>query len=247
MRLFAAVLLLIALVPFGWSFLGRRRTSGRRGYPAMVRSSWLRFGLPAIALLGVAGRWPSILYMPAEFAPVAARLGLNDLTTADRQTVLLAAVCGVGIGLAGGLSLTAWRAWRGRPEGTMFGDARAVLPQGPQDYGWAALVCVTAGLTEEAYFRLLLPLLATLASGSAVAGFLGATLLFGAAHRYQGWRGVVATTVAGTALSVGYLATGSLLAMMAVHAAGDLGHLVLRPAFRLAIERRRSGGSARVR
>lgn len=246
MKLFAAVLLLIALVPFGWSFL-RRSANGRRGYPAMVRSSWLRFGLPAIALLGVAGRWPSFVQIPAEFAPATVLVGFDGLTAADRQTVLLAAACGVLIGLAAGMLLTAWRAWRGRPEGTMFGDARAVLPRGPQDYGWAALVCLTAGLTEEAYFRLLVPLLATLASGSAVAGFVGATLLFGAAHRYQGWRGVVATTVAGTALSVGYLATGSLIAMMALHAAGDLGHLVLRPALRLAIERRRSGESVRVR
>lgn len=200
-----------------------------------------------MALLGVSGRWPSILHIPVEFAPAAALFGVDDLTAADRQTVLLAASGGVVIGLVAGMLLTAWRAWRGRPEGTMFGDARALLPRGPQDYGWAALVCVTAGMTEEAYFRLLLPLLATQASGSAVVGFVGATLLFGAAHRYQGWRGVLATTVAGTALSVGYLATGSLLAMMAMHAAGDLGHLVLRPALRLAIERRRSGGTARVR
>ena len=125
-------------------------------------------------------------------------------------------------------------------EGTLFGDARSILPQRRGELGWAAVVAVTAGVTEEAYFRLLLPLLGSWATGSAVAGFAGATLLFGAAHRYQGWRGVAATTVAGAALSAGYLATGSLIAVMAFHAAGDLGHLVIRPAVRGWIERRKS-------
>ena len=205
----------------------------------MVRRHWLRFGLPSVLLLAVTGQLAAFWRMPAAFAPAAALFGVDDLGPLDRWRLLGAAAIGVVLGVLVSTTLTAWRAWRGRPEGTLFGDARAVLPERGDALGWAAVLAVTAGVTEEAYFRLLLPLLATQAFGSAPAAFGGATLLFGAAHRYQGWRGVAATTVAGAAMVAGYLATGSLVAMMAVHAGGDLGHLLVRPAVRRWIERQR--------
>lgn len=208
-------------------------------YPRMVRTHWLRFGLPPLVLLGASGQWAVFWRMPDAFAPAAALIGVERLAASDRWYLLGAGAVGVGIGILLGTMLTAWRAWRGKPEGALFGDARALLPRGPDELGWAAAVAVTAGVTEEAYFRLLLPLLATQAFGNAVAAFAGATLLFGAAHRYQGWRGVAATTVAGSAMAAAYLATGSLWAAMAFHAAGDLGHLVVRPAVRGWIGRRR--------
>ena len=206
----------------------------------MVRTHWLRFGLPPVLLLGVTGQWAGFWRLPIDFAPAAALLGLDRLTAHDRWYLIGAGAVGVTVGVAFGVLLTTWRAWRGRPEGVMFGDARHLLPRGRDELGWAAAVAVTAGVTEEGYFRLLLPLLGTQAFGNAPAAFAGATLLFGAAHRYQGWRGVAATTVAGAAMTAGYLATGSLLAVMGFHAAGDLGHFVLRPAVRGWIERRRS-------
>ena len=227
----------MALLPLARLLWTRRQ--GRGGYPALVRASWLRFGVPSVVLLGVAGRWPALWRLPPEFADARALIGVDGIDAAGRLSLLGAGAIGVSVGVFAGVLVTAWRAWRGRPEGTLFGDARAVLPR-PGELGWAAVVAVTAGVTEEAYFRLLLPLLTALATGSALAGFVGATLLFGAAHRYQGWRGVAATTVAGAALSAGYLATGSLVAVMAFHAVGDLGHLVVRPAVRGWIERRRS-------
>ena len=230
-------LLLIALAPL-WPRRARPRPPGAR-YPRMVRAHWLRFGLPPVLLLGATGQLAAFLHLPEAFAPAVAMLGLDDLGPADRAYLIRAAATGVGIGIALGTLLTAWRAWRGRPEGRMFGDAGSIRPE-RGELGWAAVLSITAGVTEEAYFRLLLPLLATQAFGSAVAGFTGATLLFGWAHRYQGWRGVAATTVAGAALVAGYLATGSLVAMMAFHAAGDLGHLVVRPAVRGWIERWRT-------
>lgn len=238
------LLLAVALVPMAHLLFGRRRPaqSGRR-YPRMLRASWLRFGVPPVLLLGLTGQWRAFWVPPPVFAPAAVFLGIDGLSAADRHYLIAAGAVGVAIGILLGTLVTAARASRGRPEGTLFGDASALRPRNAGEFGWTAAISITAGVTEEAYFRLLLPLFATQATGSAVTGFAGATLLFGAAHRYQGWRGVAATTVAGAALSVGYLATGSLLAMMAFHAAGDLGHLVLRPAVRGWIERQRGAGS----
>lgn len=236
----AAALLAVALIPLRGVLFGRRRAAaGGRRYASILRSSWLRFGLPPIVLLGLVWRWDAFVRLPPELLGAADWLGVGGISPRERLYLTGAAAVGVGVGVLVGVLLSAWRAWRGRPEGKLFGDASSVRPRGPDELGWAAAVAVTAGVTEEAYFRLLLPLLATLATGRAVAAFIGATLLFGAAHRYQGWRGVLATTFAGAALTAGYLATGSLVAMMAFHAVGDLGHLVLRPAVRGRIEGRR--------
>jgi membrane protease YdiL (CAAX protease family) len=48
-------------------------------------------------------------------------------------------------------------------------------------------------------------------------------------HVYQGWIGVVATTVLGLVFTGLYLATGALALPVALHAAIDLMALVVRP------------------
>lgn len=245
MHPFAALLLLFALAPL-WTVLRGRTGEPPPGsrYPRMVRAHWLRFGLPSVVLLAVSGQLAALWRMPAAFVPAAALLGLEHWSGRERWYLIGSGSIGVGVGVLLGTLLTVWRAWRGRPEGALLGDARHLLPRGREELGWAAALAVTAGVTEEAYFRLLLPLLATQALGYPLAAYAGATLLFGAAHRYQGWRGVMGTTVAGGAMAAGYLATGALWAMMLFHAAGDLGHLVLRPAVRWWIEHRRGRRNA---
>jgi membrane protease YdiL (CAAX protease family) len=92
-----------------------------------------------------------------------------------------------------------------------------------------AVLSLNAGLGEELYFRLLLPLLLTAVIGNALAAFLIATLLFGAVHAYQGVVGVVATTVLGAVFTCIYLITGTIWIPVALHAALDLLSLVVRP------------------
>src|SRR3546814_10584207 len=75
-------------------------------------------------------------------------------------------------------------------------------------YLHAAASALAAGITEELYFRLLLPLTIALVTGNALVGFAVATLLFGLAHRYQRWRGVLATSAVGAVLAFVYLASG---------------------------------------
>lgn len=85
-------------------------------------------------------------------------------------------------------------------------------------------------MTEEPFFRLLVPLLIALVTGSALAGFVLATLLFGAMHRYQGWAGVIATTVFGGLMACVYVISGALWLVIAIHALVDLNGLVIWPA-----------------
>jgi membrane protease YdiL (CAAX protease family) len=103
------------------------------------------------------------------------------------------------------------------------------LPKTARELPGAAVLAVSAAVTEELYFRLLLPLLLVPLIG-ATAAFVAAALLFGAVHRHQGTAGMVATGLVGLALAGLYLGTGALWMAMMAHAILDLNALVLRPA-----------------
>nr|WP_246360376.1 CPBP family intramembrane glutamic endopeptidase [Sphingomonas abaci] len=107
------------------------------------------------------------------------------------------------------------------------------MPRDRHELPWGLAVAIVAGTTEEPFFRLLLPLLITLATGNAWAGFGLATLIFGAMHRYQGWRGMVATTLLGAVMAWVYLESGALWLVVLLHMLVDLNGLVIWPALRI--------------
>jgi membrane protease YdiL (CAAX protease family) len=112
----------------------------------------------------------------------------------------------------------------------MLGDFSMLLPREAGE-GWlAAGSAVSAGIAEELYFRLLVPLAIAELTGNALAGFAVATILFALAHRYQRWLGVLSTGLVGALFAWLYLQSGALWVAMVAHAAVDLNGLVLRPA-----------------
>ena len=112
----------------------------------------------------------------------------------------------------------------------MLGDFSSLLPREAGESWFAAGSAISAGITEELYFRLLLPLTIADITGSALTGFAVATILFALAHRYQRWPGVLATGLVGVLFAYLYLQSGALWVAMVMHAAVDLNGLVLRPA-----------------
>ena len=227
-RLLAAVLLVLALAAFVHFVRGGevgfpppRWPSGRARYFTRAASRiGLLFGAPSLALLAVMGRLDAFGQMPHAFAPLRQVTGAIPLGA--RSTALLG-----GAVLAGALiGAVAARVTRRRWQ---VGRIGAVLPRGREELGWGVLLSLVAGVCEEAFFRLLIPLLVTIVTGYVVIGFGVATLLFGAAHRYQGWAGMIATTVVGALLGYAYLATASLWVAMGLHVFIDLNALVLRP------------------
>nr|WP_243845745.1 MULTISPECIES: CPBP family intramembrane glutamic endopeptidase [Sphingomonas] len=119
--------------------------------------------------------------------------------------------------------------WRRGRRAFQIGTFPDVLPKTREDILPAIALAISAGISEELFFRLFLPLLIALVSGSALAGTIIAALCFGGVHRYQGWRGVVATTLSGVALSVLYGLTNSVWMAIAFHIAIDINALVVRP------------------
>jgi uncharacterized protein len=102
-------------------------------------------------------------------------------------------------------------------------DFSALVPVTTRErFLWVA-VAVSAGVCEETVFRGWL--LATLHSKLGLAGtalLLVASAIFGLAHAYQGITGVILTGLAGAFFCGLYVATGSLLVPILLHALIDL-------------------------
>lgn len=204
------------------------QTEARQGrYRLWLAKSWLLFAAPSLAGLALLGRLPALTTMPPEFEPIAAPLRpyMSDL-----QSMLIGAAIGLSIS-AVLLTLTALIAkWRGRtPRFIALGDISSILPRNRRELGYGVLLAITAGTTEELMFRLFLPLLVTLVTGSALAGLILSVAAFGAMHRYQGWVGILATTALGFGLACVYLGSGVLWAVIALHILIDVNGLVVRP------------------
>lgn len=114
-------------------------------------------------------------------------------------------------------------------EAPAVGDIRALLPRTRGELRYGAALSVSAGVFEELLFRLGLPALVFAVTGNAIAAFVGATLLFGLLHVYQGPLGVLFSTVLGAVFVALYLITGSIVVPIVLHALVDLRSMVLIP------------------
>ena len=195
-------------------------------YRVLAVKQVVGFAAPSLLALALLGRLGTIGRLPVEFAEL--REAIGPVEWRDRHFLMMVAIGAVG-GTVLGLALAWWRVRRGkRPP--MLGDVGALIPRERRELPYATMLSITAGVTEELFFRLALPLLLVLVIGDALIAFVVATALFGVAHRYQGWVGIVATSVVGALFCGFYLATGILWATMVFHALIDLNGLVLRPA-----------------
>ena len=229
-------LLLITLMALVWflkgDLLGYRRlkrlpntVSRQKTYRLWIAKAAIAFVLPAIVGLAVLGRLDALATVPPELD------GLRILLPSFEgySGAVLFGMMGGGAlaGLAIGAFFATRRHWRVLKP---IGNVGSLLPRNRSEIAHAAAMSIAAGVSEELAFRLFLPLLLALVTGSATVAFALALGIFGAMHRYQGWVGVIATTVVGALMTAIYLMTGSLWLAMALHALIDLNSLVLRPA-----------------
>ncbi len=229
------ILLLLTLMALVWflkgDLLGYRRikrlpdtASRQKTYRLWIAKAAIAFVLPAIVGLAVLGRLDALATVPPEFDDLRTLLPRFE---GDSQAFVFGMMGGGAlVGLAIGAFLATRRNWRVLKP---IGNVGSLLPRNRPEIAHAAAMSIAAGVAEELVFRLFLPLLIVLISGNAIVAFGIAVGLFGAMHRYQGWAGVIATTVVGALMAAIYLMTGSLWLAMAMHALIDLNSLVLRP------------------
>jgi len=192
----------------------------------VVKSFLTLFGTTIVSLL-ILRQLQALITLPAEFIPLAARLAARmPLTQVLDKSFLIGFASAAAItGILGGVLL----AKKTQTSHAVLGDIEPLMPRNSAETGWAALLSLNAGLSEECFFRLLLPLLLAGLLHSPLLAFVIATILFGLMHFYQGVAGVLMTTLVGVVLAGLYLWTGDLWIAMVAHAGLDLFGLVVRP------------------
>lgn len=198
----------------------------QKRFRVWILRSFFLFFCATLVCLAVLRRLQALFVLPPEFQSLAAELHSAAPAAPSHGTLIQFAI-GAAAGVAICIVLVALLARRSKP--TRVSDVEALLPRNGAETAWMALISLNAGLSEELFFRLLLPLLLTLVLRSALTAFLIAAGIFGLVHLYQRLPGVLGTTVLGLALTAVYLATRTLWIAMIVHALLDLIGVVVRP------------------
>ncbi|MBC9033223.1 CPBP family intramembrane metalloprotease [Sphingomonas sp. JC676] len=189
-------------------------------------------GMPLIGL-ALLGRIEALWSFPAEFAPAATDMPeIGDMSAGFIGALAGAVFAG---GVIGGV-LASRRRKPAKPRKAI--DIDAMIPRNRAETLRVALLGANAALTEEVCFRLYIPLLFMPLGASPWIGFGAAALLFGAMHRYQGWLGVVLTSLLGMMFAFAYLASGGLALPILLHLLLNWNGLILRPMIKALASRR---------
>ncbi|MDH4742770.1 CPBP family intramembrane metalloprotease [Sphingomonas sp. CBMAI 2297] len=240
----APVLLVASLAALAWFHrndvrgFGRFRaiegTEGRqRAFLRWTRNACaLYLGVPLIGL-ALLGRLDALLAFPDAFAVLTP--AMPDFRIGSPLVLGLMAGALFGGGALGAML----RLGRRRPARPVPGlDITAMLPRNRAELLRVVPLVVNAGIGEEIFFRLYLPLLIVLSGGAPAFAFIASTLIFGLLHRYQGWLGAALATLLAALFAALYLGTGGLAAPILVHLLIDFNALVLRPAIALRFHAR---------
>jgi len=228
----AIVALNVVAGPRGYRLLAEAGGVGRKTfYRRMLAAQLLQFTLPPIIGLLVLGRIGAIAELPRELWSASAMLR-GDAPAIEVDPFLIsifafAVLAAIPLG-----SFLTWRRWRkGKGAPAYLARLSALLPRDRDEVLLGAAISVAAGIGEELFFRLLLPMLLAAFVGG-IPAVVVAILLFGLAHAYQGWKGISVTTLIGILFAVMYLMSGSLAITMLFHTTIDLMTLAIRPAIR---------------
>jgi len=200
--------------------------------------SFFAYAVVTIVLLGLFDRLTALVEMPKEFAQLAEQLGgilSQDNSFIDIELVRILVILFVVSSIVSPSIIAILS--RGKIETAMAGDVLPLLPTNRPEKIWGFVISFNAGISEELFFRLLLPLLFTYILGNTFAAFAVAAVLFGLIHCYQGWVGVIATTVLGALLTLVYLGTGNIWIAVVAHAALDINGLLLQPYLKSVVGR----------
>jgi len=234
--LLAVMLAIIALNivagPRGYRLLAEAGDVGRKTfYRRMLGAQLLQFALPPIIGLLVLGRIDAMAELPPELWSASMMLRGDAPAIAVDPFLALLFVTATIAALPLGAFLTWRRLRKGKAAPAYLGHVSALLPRDRSEVLLGAAISVAAGVGEELFFRLLLPILLAAIVGG-IAAVVIPILLFGLAHAYQGWRGVTVTTLVGMLFTAMYLMSGSLAVAMLFHVVIDLMTLVVRPVLR---------------
>lgn len=194
----------------------------QRFFARWLVQAFVIFTLGALGGLALLGEWRAIVEMPPAFAAVATGILGADASPGFLPVLALGGMVGLVVGCIAG-------AYVARRTPVVLGDIAPLLPRSRAEYRWLTLLSINAGIGEELFFRLFLPLVLTDVLGDARVAIAMAIAAFAFIHLYQGWTGVAGTAVLGALMTFLYLATGSLAWPIVAHILVDLRTLVVQP------------------
>ena len=203
----------------------------QRCYRDWTVKSFLLFTGSTVVVLALLRRFGALIALPNEFHSLSFQLRsqMPREQLPGRGFFVGFGVVVVGSMVIGSLLGAALTRKGHKAKIATVGDIEPLMPRNGAETGWTALLSLNAGLSEELFFRMLLPLLLVNLLGNALLGFSVAAILFGLVHFYQGAVGVIATMILGLVFTGLYLWTGNLWIVIGVHAFFDLIGLVVRP------------------
>ncbi len=203
----------------------------QRHYRIWVATGFILFFLYPLLGLACIHRTAALRHFPVELAPAALALRSHMPSGDGGKAVLYGFLASLTAGLLLGIFL-APRLRRSR-RSLVLESVEPLMPRNPAELAHTAALSLNAGLSEEVFFRLFLPMLGLQLHFAWLASLLLAGLLFGLVHIYQGVAGVVSTTMLGLFLTVAYLLSGSLWLAVGLHIGLDLIQVVVRPGLRM--------------
>jgi len=212
----------------------RRQAMFRR----WVLQSLAVFGGSAVVLLALAWQFIPLLLADIDDWGWIAAARMSGLVPGLLIGILLAVFGGAVLGI-----LLA----RKETEIPTLGDVQALLPRNRAELRWGAALSINAGVVEELLFRLALPAAIYGVTGSSVVAVVASLVIFALLHVYQGVGGIIGSLVIGTILFTIYIASGSILLVIVVHALFDLRSLVLIPIVLFKVHLVTSGNGVAVR
>jgi len=100
-------------------------------------------------------------------------------------------------------------------------EAVEYLPRNVSEFKWFILLSVSAGISEELIFRGYLFWVFE-SFDSIIITIVASSILFGLAHSYQGWNGIIKTGSMGLIMAIIYVLTDSLWIPIFLHIFGDI-------------------------
>ena len=215
-------------------------TRGRqRVFRLLLIQSFLFYGLGSVVLLALVGHFADLYQFPPFFEEPSQRLlrwgNADDRLPQKISGWLLTAM--VPFFLVGTTVITFLEVYllarKGKRKYTRMPTGKKnveyLLPRNAQERFWTALLALNAGFSEELFFRLLLPVLFYIVSGSVTMAIVAPLLWFALGHFYQGLPGILITGLMGAAMLLMYLYTRNIWLVMLMHAVLDLNSLLYGP------------------
>ncbi len=202
-------------------------------YTIWVGESWLLFALWPVVALALLGKLEG-LFTPIVQTDLLPRLAAQSIANDDIAGVIVGVVMGI-------VALFFVMRWKTKQAKTKRQNPDPIIPRSREELWLATVVSVTAGVTEEIFFRAALPIILYVATSNELVAIWSSIVLFGVEHMYQGWKGVLATMFIGFVFMRLFISSGTLLVPVVLHILIDFNSFVLQPwlAMRKGITRER--------